>query len=108
MAASFVVVEENAMPVMLALRLKVADKKITEVETIIARSRNGTVSENLTTPRPAMSLVPDASQRNSRADLISSNSRENSTSIHRLLELDANDTLPPESHCLSLTFTTAR
>ena len=26
----------------------------------------------------------------------------------RALELDADDTIPPESHCLSLTFTTAR
>ena len=70
MAASFVVVEENAMPIMLALRLKVVDKKITEVETIIARSRGGTLSENLIKPRAAMLFVPDAAQRNSRADLI--------------------------------------
>ena len=30
-AASHVVVEENGMPIMLALRLKIADRKITEV-----------------------------------------------------------------------------
>src|ERR1700691_612493 len=38
-AASQVVVEEAGMPVMLVLRLKIADKKITEVETQLTRSR---------------------------------------------------------------------
>src|SRR6059036_3874321 len=33
-AASHVVVEENGMPVILALRLKIADRKITEIEKI--------------------------------------------------------------------------
>ena len=33
-AASHVIVEENGMPAMLALRLKIADKKITEIETM--------------------------------------------------------------------------
>src|SRR6185295_20391883 len=38
-AASQVVVEEAGMPVMLMLRLKVADMKITEVETQVTRSQ---------------------------------------------------------------------
>ena len=72
-AAAFVVVEENAMPVMLALRLKIAEKKITEIETIVTRSRAGGgifAIENLTTPRPAMNLVPEPSQRMAREELI--------------------------------------
>ncbi|MGH9648414.1 MAG: hypothetical protein ACRD4E_16540 [Bryobacteraceae bacterium] len=38
-AASLVVAEESGSPVLLALRLKVADKKITEVETQVTRSQ---------------------------------------------------------------------
>ena len=38
-AATQVIVEESGMPVMLVLRLKVADKKITEVETQVTRTR---------------------------------------------------------------------
>lgn len=72
-AASHVVVEENGAPVMLALRLKVVDKKITEIETMAVRSnpaRGRAAAESLTTPRPAMTVVPEASQKMSRADLI--------------------------------------
>jgi hypothetical protein len=72
-AAAFVVAEENAMPVMLALRLKIAERKITEIETIVTRGRaDGAIFaiENLTTPRPAMNLVPEPSQRMSREELI--------------------------------------
>jgi hypothetical protein len=39
MAASHVIVEENGNPVMLALRLKIAGKKITEIETMVTRNR---------------------------------------------------------------------
>jgi hypothetical protein len=38
-AASHVVVEENGTPVMLALRLKIENKKITEIETMVTRSK---------------------------------------------------------------------
>src|SRR5262249_41430130 len=72
-AMSYVVVEENGMPAMLALRLKIADKKISEIETLVTRSRaEGAIFqiENLTTPRPVLNLVPDASQKMSREQLI--------------------------------------
>ena len=72
-AASHVVVEENGTPVMLALRLKIENKKITEIETMVTRSKaEGAIFdiEKLTTPRAAMNVVPDASQRMSRAELI--------------------------------------
>src|SRR5580704_12364925 len=58
-AASQVIVEEGGMPVMLMLRLKVADKKITEVETQVTRSRaEGAIFniDALQTARPAMNM----------------------------------------------------
>jgi hypothetical protein len=72
-AASFVVVEENAIPVMLALRLKIVNRQITEIETMVTRNRTeGALFsiEALTAARPAMNVVPDASQRHSRAEAI--------------------------------------
>jgi hypothetical protein len=72
-AASHVIVEENGMPIMLALRLKIVDKKISEIETMVTRNRTeGALFaiENLKTPRAAMNVVPEPSQRMSRAELI--------------------------------------
>jgi hypothetical protein len=72
-AASHVIVEEGGNPVMLALRLKIADKKITEIETMVTRNRTeGAIFnvDTLRTPQAAMNVVPDASQKMSRADLI--------------------------------------
>jgi len=73
MAASHVVVEENGTPVMLALRLRIENRKITEIETMVTRNKaEGALFdvEKLTTPRAAMNVVPDASQRMPRAELI--------------------------------------
>ena len=64
-AVSHIIVEEGGMPVMLALRLKIADKKITEVETMVTRNREQGAIFNvnaLQTPRPAMSNPVDPSQ----------------------------------------------
>jgi hypothetical protein len=72
-AASHVVVEENGTPVMLALRLKIENKKITEIETMVTRSKaeGGLFDiEKLTAPHAAMNVVPEASQRMSRDELI--------------------------------------
>jgi hypothetical protein len=72
-AASHVVVEENGTPVMLALRLKIENKKITEIETMVTRSKaEGALFdiEKLTTPHAAMNVVPETSQRMPRAELI--------------------------------------
>lgn len=73
MAASHVIVEENGKPVMLALRLKIENKKVTEIETMVTRSKEeGAIFdiEKLTAPHAAMNVVPDASQKTSRAELI--------------------------------------
>jgi hypothetical protein len=72
-AASQVIVEEGAMPVMLVLRLKVADKKITEAETQVTRNRSeGAIFNiaNIKTTNKAMNVTPERGQLNSRADAI--------------------------------------
>src|SRR5262245_12103972 len=72
-AASHVIVEEGGKPVMLAVRLKIVDRKITEIETMVTRSREeGAIFnvEALQKARPEMNVVPDALQRMSRAEAI--------------------------------------
>jgi hypothetical protein len=72
-AASHVIVDENGMPVMLALRLKIENRKISEIETMVTRNRmEGAIFavDNLQKPQEEMNRVPDASQKMSRADLI--------------------------------------
>jgi hypothetical protein len=71
-AASQVVVEEADSPLMLMLRLKVADRKITEVETQVTRATQGALFNiaNLQTINPAMNLTPEPAQLNSREDAI--------------------------------------
>jgi hypothetical protein len=71
-AATRVVAEESGTPVLLAMRLKIADKKITEVESQVTRTqKEGAlfVLETLQTPGP-MSTVLEKSQRTPREDLI--------------------------------------
>jgi hypothetical protein len=72
-AASQVIVEEGGSPVMLVLRLKVAGKKITEVETQVTRSRDEGAIFNIDTIQAVskgMNLVPERAQLNSRAEVI--------------------------------------
>lgn len=70
-AASRVVVEEAGSPVLLAMRLKVADRKLTEIETQVTRNqKEGAlfVLDNLQTPGP-MSAPLEKSQRMPREEL---------------------------------------
>jgi len=71
-AASQVVVEEAGSPLMLMLRLKVADREITEVETQVTRATQGALFNiaNLQTINPAMNLTPEPGQLNAREDAI--------------------------------------
>ncbi|HEY3516518.1 MAG TPA: hypothetical protein VGL98_05675 [Gammaproteobacteria bacterium] len=65
-AATHAVVEENGMPVLLAARLRVVDRRITEVETIVVRSQQeGALfqPDALTQPSAAMVTAPPAAQR---------------------------------------------
>ena len=62
---------ENGTPIILATRLKVADRRITEVETIVARSENGAKNfEALGQPREAFSRPTPAADRMPRKDLV--------------------------------------
>ena len=72
-AASQVVVEEAGMPVMLMLRLKVANQQITEVETQVTRNqKEGAIFaiDDLKTPNAAMIAPVPAGKRSSRAEAI--------------------------------------
>jgi hypothetical protein len=67
------VVEESGMPVMLTARIKVADGKISEIETQVTRNKaEGAIFDvdALKEPSKAMLLKPDAAQRNSREEMI--------------------------------------
>lgn len=72
-AASFIVADEATMPELVVLRLKVADAKISEIETQVTRNKTeGSLfkPEALKTPSAAMLQFVGDSERNSRADLI--------------------------------------
>ena len=72
-AASQVVVEEAGSPALLTLRLKVADKKITEIETMVTRSqKEGALFkiDALQTADRKMEVVEEKSQIPSREDAI--------------------------------------
>ena len=68
-AAVHAVLEESGVPVLLAARLRVVERRITEVETIVVRSQQeGALfqPDALAQPSPAMVTVPPAAQRMSR------------------------------------------
>jgi hypothetical protein len=70
-AASQVIVEEAGSPVFLVLRLKVADKKISEIESMVTRTqKEGALfkPDALQTADETMAFVPDKSQLASRDD----------------------------------------
>lgn len=72
-AAVHAVVEENGTPILLAARLKVVDRRITEIETIAVRSRQeGALFEPaaLAEPSPAMVTPPPRAELMPRAQMI--------------------------------------
>lgn len=72
-AMSYDVVEENGMPVMFVLRLKIVDRKITEIETMVTRNKaEGAIFQidNLVTPRATLNVAVEASQKMTREQLI--------------------------------------
>jgi hypothetical protein len=72
-AAVHTVVEENAAPVLFAARLKVVDRRLTEIETMVVRNREeGALwaPENLKEPTATMKYVPQASERMSRVQMV--------------------------------------
>lgn len=72
-AGTHTVVEEGGKPVLLALRLTVFGLAISEVETMVVRSRQEGVlfqPDGFTTPNPGMAYVPQKSELNTREEMI--------------------------------------
>ena len=72
-AGADVVVEENGAPVLLVVRLKIEDEKITEIETVATRSRaEGSIFniDGVQNTTAAMNHAPKKSQLNSREEMI--------------------------------------
>jgi hypothetical protein len=76
-AAAFIGVVTEHMPpgqaprnTILALRIKIAKRQITEAETVVVRNVNERNMANLHTPRPALLETLTTAQRRPRADLI--------------------------------------
>ncbi len=70
-AASLVVLEEGSTPVLFTVRLKIANQKISEIETMVVRSQaEGMIFqiEAIQTPSKAMTLELTPAQRNSRQE----------------------------------------
>jgi hypothetical protein len=77
-AAVHAVMEENGMPILFAARLKVVDRKLTEIETMVVKNRDeGALwaPENLKEPSATMRYVPTAAERMPRAQMIEIASR---------------------------------
>jgi hypothetical protein len=72
-AVSFLVVQENDKPVLYVVRLKVADNKITEIESMAVRGKEEGMlfnTDNLKTASKMMTSEVTESERNNREDLI--------------------------------------
>jgi hypothetical protein len=69
-AAVHTVLEENGTPVLFAARLKVVDRRITEVETMVVRSAVLYAPENLVRPTETMTYVPTAAERMPREEMV--------------------------------------
>jgi hypothetical protein len=70
---AYAVVEENGASAILALRLRVMKRQITEIETLVARKPTTSFlnTDNLTEPRPAFLETIPASERPSRDEMVS-------------------------------------
>jgi hypothetical protein len=68
--ASWVIVEEGGRPAKLTARLKVANGKITEIETLVGHAGERVGGGAAMVTRPDMGIAPPAGQRNSREELI--------------------------------------
>jgi hypothetical protein len=69
--ATIITMREANVPMILVTRLKVDNRRISEIETMVARSENGAKGfEALGEPRAAFSRVTPPADRASRADLV--------------------------------------
>ena len=77
-AAVHAVLEENGMPILFTARLRVVDRRITEVESIVVKNREeGALwaPDNLKEPTALMRYMPTAAERMPRAQMIELASR---------------------------------
>jgi hypothetical protein len=72
-AGVFALAQENGTPVILHVRLKIVNQKITEIETLVARKETTSLfgTDNLTEPRPVFLESVPATDRPSRAEMVS-------------------------------------
>jgi hypothetical protein len=73
MATAAAIVEESGAPILLVVRLKVVDQKITEIEMVATRSRSEGLIFNidgLSAPTEGMNYAPRPEQRASREDVL--------------------------------------
>ena len=71
-AGTHVVLQENGMPILFQVRLKLNSGKISEIDTTVVRNQNeGMIfrPEALTAASPEMNVTPESSQRNAREEL---------------------------------------
>ena len=72
-AVSYLVIEENNAEVLFSLRLKIVDKKITEIETMAVHGQKEGMLfnlDNLKTASKMMTTAPDKAQLNSREEMV--------------------------------------
>ena len=72
-AAVHTVLEENGTPVLFAARLKVVDRRIAEIETMVVRNRQEGVlfaPDNLTQPTARMTYLPQPAERMPRQEMV--------------------------------------
>lgn len=72
-AAVHTVLEENGMPILFTARLKVVDRRITEIESIVVKTREeGALfaPESLKEPTATMRYMPTAAERMPRAQMV--------------------------------------
>ena len=72
-AAVHTVLEENGMPILFSARLKVVDRRITEIESIVVKTREeGALfaPESLKEPTATMRYMPTAAERMPRAQMV--------------------------------------
>ena len=70
---TFATLRENGTPLIVAVRLKVDNRRLSEIETIVARGTDGAPGRNLEAtgqPRAAFSRLTPAADRVSRAELV--------------------------------------
>jgi hypothetical protein len=72
-AVSFLVVEEGGQPVLYVVRLKIVDKKISEIESMAVHGQKEGMlfnTQNLQTVSKTMATPPEKAQMNSREDMV--------------------------------------